>query len=112
MLSSRAARHRLRAAGAEEQAERGLAAFWQAREWTLSARGQDYMSQAAALVASGAVTTSGRSLNVPPYAPVYRVVARDAEILGRRLPGGTLFAFDYTADRLLEPDPHDGVPDA
>lgn len=111
LLSSRAARHRLRAAGAEDEAERRLAAFWEARAWMLSTQGQTYLSEVAALVASGAAGASGRSLNEPPYAPIYRVLAGEVMILDRRLNSGTLFAFDYAADRLLEPGPRDGVPD-
>lgn len=96
----------------EDQAERSLAAFWQRRDWTLSAQADAYLRQIAVLVASGAITGAGRGLSDPPYAPIYRVLARDVMILARQLTGGTLFAFDYIEDRLLEVGAHGGVADA
>jgi hypothetical protein len=96
----------------EDQAERGLAAFWQRRDWTLSAQADAYLSQVAALVAGGAVTGAGRSLSDPPFATIYRVQARDVRLLDRRLSGGTFFTFDYAEDRLREVSARDGVPDS
>ena len=111
LLSSTGARHRLRANGAEDQAERALAAFWQARDWTLSPPDQEYLADVAALVSSGAVNASGRSLNDPPFAPIYRVAGKEVALLGQRLAAGHLFAFDYRNGRLLNLQPQDGVPD-
>lgn len=111
LLSSTAARHRLRANGGEDDAERRLAAYWEARSWTLSASGAGYLDQIGALAAQGAVTASGRSLADVPYAPIYKVTASDVALLGQRLAFGALVAFDYRHDRLLLPGPKDGVAD-
>jgi len=111
LLSSTAARHRLRANGAEDQAERDLAAFWQARDWTLSPADQAYLAEVAALVSSGAVVASGRSLSDPPFAPIYRVASKEVALLGQKLTAGQFFAFDYRNGRLLSLKAHDGVPD-
>jgi len=111
LLSGPSTRHRLRAAGHEEQAEGALTAFWAARAWTLSPTAAAYVDQLAALQATGNAVQSGRSLDEPPYSPIYRVAAGSLTLLGETLHRGTLFAFDYPHDRLLRLASTDGVPD-
>lgn len=113
LLSSPAARHRLRVAGLEDQAERDLAAFWEARDWTLAASEQAYLDQVTALAGTGAILPSGRSLGSAPFAPIYRVAGKEITLLGRQLQRGRLFAFDYQPDRqaLLTLSAQDGLPD-
>jgi hypothetical protein len=95
LLTPSATRHRMRAAGAEEQAERALASFWESRGWRLSAREQAYLDGVAALLAAGAVAASGRRLSEAPFAPIYRVGGRPVSLLGSDLAAGTRFAFDF-----------------
>jgi hypothetical protein len=102
----------LRAAGLEERAERDLAAFWQAKDWALSARDQAYLGQVAALTGSMAIAPSGRSLDEPPFAPIFRVLAPQIVLLNQRLSAGSLFAFDYRKGLVLYPGPQDGTPES
>ncbi len=111
LLSSTPARRGLRARGEEDHAEQELGAFWQSKGWALSPADQAYVDGVAALVASGAVAPSGRSLAYSPYAPIYRVTRNGTTLLGQQLPANTLFAFDYRASRLLPLNDRDGVPD-
>jgi hypothetical protein len=113
LLSSSATRHRLRAGGQEDRAERDLAAFWEARDWTLSAKEQAYLDAVKTLTGSGMIVPSGRSLDTPPFATIYRVVGREVAIPGQTLPSGRLFAFDYRSgqQRLLTMTAQDGIAD-
>ena len=111
LLSSPSTRHRLRAAGHEEQAEGALTAFWTVRDWALSPAAATYIDQLAALQATGNAVQSGRSLDESPYPPIYRVAAGSLTVLGETLQRGMLFAFDYPHDRLLRLASTDGIPD-
>ena len=111
LLSGSGTRHRLRAAGLEDHAELALTAFWAARDWTLSPTATTYLDQISALQASGNAILSGRSLDEPPYPPIYRVAAGSLTLLGETLQRGTLLAFDYPHDRLLRLASTAGVPD-
>jgi hypothetical protein len=97
LLSARSARHRLRAAGREEQAEGELAAFWEAKGWTLTEQEGRYLDEVAALVSRGAVAPSGRSMDQGPFAPIYRVTGGAAQVQGHTLRAGTLFSYDHQA---------------
>lgn len=111
ILSSPGARHRLRAAGREDEAEAALSAFWQARGWTLSAGTSAYLHEIERLVTAGAISASGRSQDEAPYAPIYRVSIPDASILGRWLTAETLFRFDGATGGLRIVAAHEGLPD-
>ena len=114
LLTTRATRHQLRAAGQEEQAERALATFWEAKRWTLSAQEQAYLDAVAALLATAAVTASGRHLPACPFAPIYQVSGRDIQMLGHTLPAHSVFSYDYRAGyQTLQSGltPADGVSD-
>jgi hypothetical protein len=111
MLSSTAARHRLRRAGLEDQAEQRLVAFWEQRHWGITAAAAAYLGQVAVLLSQGAIRFSGRSFDQVPFAPIYRTSAPHVTLAGQSLAAGTLVAFDYTDDRLLTPGPLDGVQD-
>lgn len=104
LFSSIEARHRMRALGREDEAERALAAFWEARSWTVSMGEQAYLDEVAALRAQGAVVVEDRDPGAAPFAPVYRVVAPDVVVRGQRVPPGHLFSYDYTHGqvRLLQ----------
>jgi hypothetical protein len=114
MLTERATRYRLRSAGQEDQAERELAAFWDARGWSLTDDERGYLDAVAQLVASGAVTYSGRGQVDRPFAPIYRVSSGAVQITGRTLRQGTLFTYNFTpgASGLAADLPAEaGVPD-
>lgn len=98
LLSARTTRHRLRAAGQEDQAERELAAFWEARGWSLSATEGEYLDQVAALLSSGAISPSGRSRAESPFPPIYRVTSGAIQVLGRMLRPSTLFSYEFRTE--------------
>jgi hypothetical protein len=113
LLSSRAVRYRLRAAGEEDQAERQLGAFWEARGWSLSAAESRYLDEVQALLAGGAIILSGRSQADAPYPPIYSVVTGAVQILSHTLKPGTLFSYDYRVGGrglLTDLSPKAGVP--
>jgi hypothetical protein len=113
MLSARTTRHRLRAAGQEDQAERELAAFWEAKNWSLTATEAQYVDQVAALLSRGAISLSGRSRAECPFAPIYRVTD-DAQVLGRPLRPGTLVSYEFREKGhglLVDLPASAGVPD-
>jgi len=95
ILSGPGARHRLRSAGQEDQAERDLAAFWDAKGWSLSGQETAYLDAVSDLLAGGAVSAGGRSLAECPYAPIYSVAANSIQLLGRTLSRGTSFTYEH-----------------
>jgi hypothetical protein len=100
LLSGSGARHRLRALGQEDQAERDLAAFWEAKQWSLAPAESEYLTDVASLLARGAVTATGRSQELCPFAPIYRVGGGPITLLGRTLAPGTVFSFEYHPERV------------
>lgn len=111
LLSGSSTRHRLRAAGLEDQAELALTAFWVGRDWMLSRAATAYLEEIAAQQSNGGMVQSGRSLDEPPYSSIFRVATHPLILLGETLQPGALIAFDYPHDRLLSLGPRDGVPD-
>jgi len=111
LLSSTAARRAMRARGEEDRAEHDLAAFWDAKGWTLSPEDQAYLDAVATLTATGSLAPAGRSLPAAPFAPIHAVLGRGATLLGQTFPTGALLAFDYLRGRLLRVESTDGIPD-
>ncbi len=111
VLSSPTARRAMRARGTEEQAERDLAAFWDAKGWNLSAADQAYLDAVAALTGTGDLALAGRSLSTAPFPPIHTVIGKEVTLLGQILAVGALVTFDYGSGRLLRPRPDDGIAD-
>jgi hypothetical protein len=95
LAGAQAARYRLRAAGQEDQAEAQLAAFWAAKDWSLTGDQYRYLDQVVQFVKTGAIVLSGRSLAEPPFPPIYRVGSAPLQVLDRPLRPGTLFSYDF-----------------
>jgi hypothetical protein len=115
LASAQPARYRMRAAGQEDQAEAQLAAFWAAKDWTLSVDERRYLDQVAQLLKSGAIAASGRSLADVPFPAIYRVGNAPQQVLDRVLRPGTLFSYDFRAGKsalLVDLPPQSGIPDA
>jgi hypothetical protein len=115
LLSSQPARHRLRAVGDEDQAERQLTAFWDARGWSLSPAESRYLADVQALLAGGAISLSGRSQAAAPFAPMYAVGVAPVRVLDHTLKPGTRFSYEYQGGGrglLADLSPQAGVPDA
>jgi hypothetical protein len=111
LLSSTTARRAMRARGEEERAEHDLAAFWDAKGWTLSRQDQAYLDAVTTLTAGGSLAPAGRSLPAAPFPPIHAVTGRGATMLDQTLPAGALLAFDFVRGRLLRLEAKDGVPD-
>lgn len=115
LLSSSGARHRLRAAGQEDQAERDMAAFWSARGWVLSATEARYLDEVADLATRGVVVPSGRSMAACPFATIFRLVGGSAQVLGQPLLSGSSFSYDFLPGGqglLADLSPAVGIADA
>lgn len=100
MLGSTETRHRLRALGQEDAAERALAAFWDARSWAISPDEQSYLDEVAALLSRHAVVADDHDPGPAPFAPTYRVLAHDVAVCGQRITVGCLFSYDYAHGQL------------
>ncbi len=101
LLTTPEVRQRLRRDGREEIAATGLDSFWRARRWTVYQDEQDYLEAVTRLQEQGLIEHTEVFRGIPPFAPVYRVVAGKPTIDDVPLRLGQTFTYDHDQGRML-----------